>query len=306
MLATRLRALPKPSTINRSLARSSPSVPRSRLSLSPSTRTYSSNSHSYSSSKSQYSSLRYALLPLFLGVGGTSSLLLDSTPPQDKPSLKTILKNVEQPDEGEFLVSAKAYRDARRKKSLIRRVFRVIKEYLLEPISTSLRFVHLAFLFLPVLITAPILALEFVDDSNVVKGRRREKRTRERTTTRWWYRLLVHQMEWAGPTFIKVSCLSCHREASELTDSFNSSSRNGLVPVPISSPPNSVSSSANFTLKVSPIPSGIRRKSFKKLSDFPSTKSFPNSDKNPSELVRSLKFIKLFSTQISSPPIILP
>ncbi|GAA5837602.1 hypothetical protein JCM5353_003266 [Sporobolomyces roseus] len=205
MLATRLKVLPKPSTINRSLARLSLPVPRSRLSLSPTTRTYSSNSHSYSSHRSQYSSLRYALLPLFLGVGGTSSLLLDSTPPEDKPSLKTILKNVEQPDEGEFLVSAKAYRDARRKKSLIRRVFRVIKEYLLEPISTSLRFVHLAFLFLPVLITAPILGLEFVDDSNVVKGRRREKRTRERTTTRWWYRLLVHQMEWAGPTFIKLA-----------------------------------------------------------------------------------------------------
>lgn len=303
MLATRLKTLPKPSTINRSLARSSPPVPRSRLSLSPSTRTYSSNSHSYSSHRSQYSSLRYALLPLFLGVGGTSSLLLDSTPPEDKPSLKTILKNVEQPDEGEFLVSAKAYRDARRKKSLIRRVFRVIKEYLLEPISTSLRFVHLAFLFLPVLITAPILALEFVDDSNVVKGRRREKRTRERTTTRWWYRLLVHQMEWAGPTFIKVSLNSFVVASFKLTELFIFSSLNGLDHVPTSSPRSFVSSSVNFTPKVSLTPSDIRRKSSKKPSDSPSTKSSPNSDKNLLEPVRSLKCTKPYLTQTSFLPI---
>ncbi|GAA6008953.1 hypothetical protein JCM11491_003845 [Sporobolomyces phaffii] len=203
MLATRLKLVPKSSALNRTVARLASPAPRSRPSFPPSPRPYSSHSHQY---RHNYSSLRYALLPVLLGIGGSSSLLLDSTPPEpDRPSLKTILKNVEKPDEEEFLVSAKAHTDARKKRSVIRRFFRIVKEYLLEPISTSLRFVHLAFLFLPVLVTAPILALEFVDDSTVVKGRRREKRTRERTTTRWWYRLLVHQMEWAGPTFIKLA-----------------------------------------------------------------------------------------------------
>ncbi|GAA5955112.1 hypothetical protein JCM3765_003198 [Sporobolomyces pararoseus] len=208
MLATRLKLIPKPSAVNRTISRLSTPTPRSRPSFPPSPRPYSSHSH-HSHSRSNpfnYSSLKYGLLPVLLGVGGTSSLLLDSTPPESsKPSIKTILNNVEQPDEKEFLVSTQWRKDARRKKSVIRRFFRMIKEYLLEPISTSLRFVHLAFLFLPVLITAPILALEFVDDTTVVKGKRREKRTRERTTTRWWYRLLVHQMEWAGPTFIKLA-----------------------------------------------------------------------------------------------------
>lgn len=221
MLVTRAKPISRSLPIQRSISRLTAPIPRSRPSFAPPSRPYSSHSgsgsHSHHAHNMGLTRLRYALVPVLLGLGGTSSLLLDSTPPESaaRPSMKTILNNVEQPDEQEFLVSAKWRKDARKKKSVIRRFFRIIKEYLLEPISTSLRFVHLAFLFLPVLVTAPILALEFVDDTTVVKGRRREKRTRERTTTRWWYRLLVHQMEWAGPTFIKVRYFSQHFENSE-------------------------------------------------------------------------------------------
>ncbi|GAA5937322.1 Cqd1p [Sporobolomyces koalae] len=206
MLAARLRLLPKPTASSRAAVRFSAATPRSRPFTASNARSYSSGPRQSHQSGFNYSSLRYALVPILIGVTGTSSLLLDSTPPeQSHPSIKTILDNVDKPDEEEFLISANARSEERKKRSILRRCFRVIREYLLEPISTSLRFLHLAFLFLPVLVTAPILALELIDDSKVVKGRRREKRTRERRTTRWWYRLLVHQMEWAGPTFIKLA-----------------------------------------------------------------------------------------------------
>ena len=83
-------------------------------------------------------------------------------------------------------------------RSFIYRFFRNISlaffRYVYEPIATSLRFIQLVFIFVPVIATIPI----------VFVGSRDAERDNERVGTLWWYSFLVRQMERAGPTFIKV------------------------------------------------------------------------------------------------------
>ncbi|GAA6046384.1 hypothetical protein JCM3770_004893 [Rhodotorula araucariae] len=159
-----------------------------------------------------HSHLRYALLPLFLGVGGSTALLCDSPSAHDELkqslSLKSILANVEKPEADEFLVAVNARAvdpdDDAARRGWLRRIRRFLRDFVVEPLATSVRFVQLALIFLPVIVSVPILALELVDERRD-RRKGRERRTRERTTTRWWYRLLVHQMEMGGPTFIKLA-----------------------------------------------------------------------------------------------------
>ncbi|KAL9126686.1 MAG: hypothetical protein Q9217_004297 [Psora testacea] len=66
--------------------------------------------------------------------------------------------------------------------------------YVFEPIATTLRFLHLAVIFIPVLATIPVIWL----------GSRQKDRDNERAGTLWWYSFLVHSMERAGPAFIKL------------------------------------------------------------------------------------------------------
>ncbi|KAG0143300.1 hypothetical protein CROQUDRAFT_717259 [Cronartium quercuum f. sp. fusiforme G11] len=90
--------------------------------------------------------------------------------------------------------------------SLLRRWLALLDRYLLEPLATTQRFLFLLALFLPLLITSPILLLEFVQLGHPSRRRSRKKpRVTERRSTRWWYALLVHAMQCAGPTFIKLA-----------------------------------------------------------------------------------------------------
>ncbi|KMK58011.1 ubiquinone biosynthesis protein [Aspergillus fumigatus Z5] len=66
--------------------------------------------------------------------------------------------------------------------------------YIYDPIATGFRFVHLAIVFVPVIITAP--AIWF--------GRRLDDGKGERAGAVWWYGFLVRSMERAGPAFIKL------------------------------------------------------------------------------------------------------
>lgn len=63
-----------------------------------------------------------------------------------------------------------------------------------EPLLTARRFVHLLFLFLPVLLSAPMLLVG--KPERVLGGDRRG--------AVWWYGFLTAQMQCAGPTFVKV------------------------------------------------------------------------------------------------------
>ena len=77
---------------------------------------------------------------------------------------------------------------------LYRSVVFVLDQYIYEPIATSLRFVYLAIIFVPVLAAVP--ATWF--------GRRRKDFDNERSGALWWYGFLVASMERAGPAFIKL------------------------------------------------------------------------------------------------------
>jgi aarF domain-containing kinase len=80
----------------------------------------------------------------------------------------------------------------------LNRIFRSIlffvDQYIYEPVATSLRFLHLVVIFVPVIVTIPVIWF----------GSRRQDRDNERAGTLWWYGFLVTSMESAGPTFIKV------------------------------------------------------------------------------------------------------
>ncbi|KAJ5806976.1 hypothetical protein N7474_010568 [Penicillium riverlandense] len=66
--------------------------------------------------------------------------------------------------------------------------------YIYDPIATGFRFLHLAFIFIPVVVTVPAIWL----------GPRVRTKDGARTGTIWWYKFLVNAMERAGPAFIKL------------------------------------------------------------------------------------------------------
>ncbi|KAF2268111.1 ABC1-domain-containing protein [Lojkania enalia] len=79
-------------------------------------------------------------------------------------------------------------------KKLRREIYFFVDTYVIEPICTGLRFLHLVIIFVPVLVTVPAIWL----------GKRQPDRDNERSGTLWWYRFLVRSMERAGAAFIKL------------------------------------------------------------------------------------------------------
>lgn len=75
-----------------------------------------------------------------------------------------------------------------------RGIYFFIEDYIIEPIATGFRFLHLVIIFVPVIITIPAIWL----------GARQPNRDNERSGTLWWYSYLVLSMERAGAAFIKV------------------------------------------------------------------------------------------------------
>lgn len=75
-----------------------------------------------------------------------------------------------------------------------RGIYFFIDMYIIEPIATGLRFLHLVVIFVPVLVTIP----------SIWFGKRQPGHDNERSGTLWWYGFLVRSMESAGATFIKL------------------------------------------------------------------------------------------------------
>ncbi|KDE09138.1 ABC1-C atypical protein kinase [Microbotryum lychnidis-dioicae p1A1 Lamole] len=185
------------------------------------------------SSSESSSSWRWSLIPILLA--GSSPLLLESHHSHDhvstsKPSLKSIKENIDHPEESEFLVAdGDSPSTSKRPLTLLGRIGRFFVLYVFEPISTTGRFIHLAILFLPVILSAPVLMLEVLD-SGRDKRRVFKKKEGPRLTTSWWYWFLVHQMEMAGPTFIKLAQWAGSRTdlfPSELCELFGKLHSNG-------------------------------------------------------------------------------
>ncbi|KAI0477551.1 ABC1 family protein [Xylariaceae sp. FL0804] len=66
--------------------------------------------------------------------------------------------------------------------------------YIWEPLCTGVRFCHLVLIFVPVILTVPMIWL----------GSRQPYHDNEKSGTLWWYSFLVSSMEAAGPAFIKL------------------------------------------------------------------------------------------------------
>lgn len=159
-----------------------------------------------SASNSNYYPLLFALI-VPIGIG-SSALLLDGEPFGARGEGQEGSIAVAEED---FMVTPGQVVDERSKHYFTY----IVTDYILEPISTARRFIYLVIIFLPVILTSPILILEWIGNGS--KSKRRiggggggekgalQRENAERSTTRWWYRFLVAQMARAGPTFIKVN-----------------------------------------------------------------------------------------------------
>jgi aarF domain-containing kinase len=79
-------------------------------------------------------------------------------------------------------------------KSISNPILRFLFQSIPESIKTMFRVVQLALIFLPPLLTWPIAFLGKILPGRGIKS-----------GTVWWYNTLVHSMELAGPTFIKLA-----------------------------------------------------------------------------------------------------
>jgi aarF domain-containing kinase len=108
--------------------------------------------------------------------------------------------NGEQTHEGAMLEASRKELDEQVPKSIQnstkyrRGIYFFFEDYVIEPIATVFRFLHLVVIFVPVIVTIPAIWL----------GQRRSDKDDERSGTLWWYGFLVSSMERAGAAFIKV------------------------------------------------------------------------------------------------------
>lgn len=79
-------------------------------------------------------------------------------------------------------------------RALLRKIYLFVDNWIVEPIATGFRFLHLVIIFVPVILTIPVIFI----------GARKKNRDNERSGTLWWYGFLVSSMERAGAAFIKV------------------------------------------------------------------------------------------------------
>ncbi|KAI0931711.1 hypothetical protein AcW2_000542 [Taiwanofungus camphoratus] len=80
-------------------------------------------------------------------------------------------------------------------RSILSRIIAFTRDYIWEPLLTARRFIHLFYLFLPVILSVPMLLV----------GRPDPKLEGDRWGAVWWYGYLTSQMQRAGPTFIKLA-----------------------------------------------------------------------------------------------------
>jgi hypothetical protein len=95
----------------------------------------------------------------------------------------------------EFMPEPASRRRSSSSPSLLQKILGFLQTKIFSPLRTGLRFLHLVFIFSPVLIASPMLFI----------GQPEDRYRGERWGAIWWYDLLTRSMQRAGPTFIKVS-----------------------------------------------------------------------------------------------------
>ena len=86
-------------------------------------------------------------------------------------------------------------------KPIVLRVWHAVSLYVIEPLLVCKRFILLALIFAPVVLATPLL---FVGTVSTYKDQDGHLVESDRWGALLWYRLLVSQMEMAGPTFVKL------------------------------------------------------------------------------------------------------
>ncbi|KAG6821417.1 hypothetical protein H0H93_014214 [Arthromyces matolae] len=79
--------------------------------------------------------------------------------------------------------------------SILSRIRPLLRNAIWEPLLTGKRFIYLFFLFIPVVLSSPMLLV----------GKPSKKYRGDKWGAVWWYGYLVRKMEAAGPTFIKLA-----------------------------------------------------------------------------------------------------
>ncbi|THH19057.1 hypothetical protein EW146_g2032 [Bondarzewia mesenterica] len=130
------------------------------------------------------------LVPIAVGLG----LFILPTPrsllPEALASPTLIPCSKQPPSPQPFILSP-----AEHNLPIIERIAYILRDNIWEPILTARRFVHLFFLFIPVILSSPMLLV----------GSPEKRFLGDRWGAVWWYDYLVAQMERAGPTFIKLA-----------------------------------------------------------------------------------------------------
>ena len=145
-------------------------------------------------------SLRHKLLVLLPLAGG---ILFCAAPQshEDKTNIFASDKLIPCPAASQALLEPTILSPAEPEdQRIIWRIVVLVREYVLEPMHTARRFVYLCFLFVPVLLAAPMLLV----------GAPEERLSGDRWGAVWWYGFLTAQMQRAGPTFVKVSSQFLH------------------------------------------------------------------------------------------------
>ncbi|KAH8099256.1 hypothetical protein BXZ70DRAFT_942890 [Cristinia sonorae] len=138
-------------------------------------------------------SARRHLLWLIPAVGGTI-LLLAPRPESLIPNFfasPTLIPCTGLPSRDEHTILCPSEPERR----VVYRVLDFLHEKLWEPILTGRRFIFLLFLFIPVLLSSPMLLI----------GPPETKLLGDRWGAVWWYGFLTTQMQRAGPTFVKLA-----------------------------------------------------------------------------------------------------
>lgn len=91
-------------------------------------------------------------------------------------------------------ISKKVPEDAKGLSRVWKSIVYALDQYFYEPLATTFRFFHLLIIFVPVIVSIPIVWV----------GPRGKERDNSRIGTVWWFTFLVKSMERAGPAFIKL------------------------------------------------------------------------------------------------------
>ncbi|KAF1813051.1 ABC1-domain-containing protein [Eremomyces bilateralis CBS 781.70] len=154
-------------------------------------RGFTGRSPRFQSSRSQWSSAS-ARRPILLLSAAITPLALVSLGERNADGTRTPEQAMLDASRAELAAQVPTVLENSRK--VRRTIYHFLDDYIYEPVATGLRLLHLIFIFVPVIVTIPVLWI----------GERIPGRDDERSGTIWWYGFLVSSMERAGAAYIKL------------------------------------------------------------------------------------------------------